>query len=622
MLEPIGFEKVRLTDSFWQPRVETLRTTTMAHVFDWCEKTGRIANFEIAAGQKQGPHEGYFFNDSDVYKAIEGAAYLLQLQPDPQWQQRVDKVIDIIAAAQQDDGYLNTYFQVAKPGERWTNDRFHELYCAGHLIEAGIAYFHATGERKLLDIAIRFANHIDQTFGPGKRLEAPEHPEIELALVKLWRETNDDRYLKLSQFFVEQRGQDRGREPWGEYAQDQAPIREQTAVVGHAVRAMYLYSAMTDLTGIVGAEKGFDETLDRLWKDLTERKMYITGGVGVSQSNEGFTESYDLPNEHSYAETCASIGLALWAERMCRLHHDGQYADVLERVIYNGALSGVSLSGDKFLYANPLASRGLGGKKHGSAGQGDSECHRRPWFTCACCPPNVLRFFPQVGGMIYARDGDDIYVNLYVGSETTIPVAGTNVKLVQATQYPWDGGVKIGLAPEEPTEFTLYLRIPGWCEAPHLSVNRMAFPELEIKNGYVAVTRKWQRGDTVLLGLSMSVKRMVSHPEVGADVGRTALMRGPLVYCFEQADSPDGVLDMVISPKGSIATEERPDLLDGVVVLHGQGTLLQRSAWEGKLYQPLEALVAQPLNFTAVPYYAWDNRSPGEMIVWVRTGLP
>ena len=614
MLSPVEFTAVRVEDEFWKPRLEVLRDRTVSHVFGWCERTHRIGNFEVAAGQSEGEHQGYYFNDSDVYKAFEGAAHILRLHPDAELEKRLDALIATFAAAQQDDGYLNTYFQVAKPGERWTNDRYHELYCAGHLFEAGLAFYHATGKRTLLDVAIKFADHIDGVFGPGRRLEAPEHPEIELALIKLWRETHEERYLTLAQFFLDQHGQPRGRDGWGEYAQDHQPIREQTAVVGHAVRAMYLYSAVTDMAAITG-DQGYVTALDQLWKDLVGRKMYITGGIGVSQHDEGFAGGYDLPNERSYAETCASIALAFWSHRLNLLHRDTRFADVFERVTYNGALSGVALAGDKFLYANPLASRGVDTLKRGSGQEGESQSHRKPWFKCACCPPNVLRFFPTIGGYAYAHSDEGIYVNLYVAGSAEVVLPGVRVTLTQKTRYPWDGRVELRVEPQSPTKFDLYLRIPGWCEGARLSLNDSALRDIEIRKGYARLHRQWKSGDTIVLDLPMPVVRVECDPRVKTNLGCLAIQRGPLVFCLEQADHPDGVLNLAVPRDAELVAEHRPELLGGVTVITGTALRLPEQAWNGQLYRP--ARPEEKVPFTAIPYYAWDNRAPGEMIVWV-----
>jgi DUF1680 family protein len=658
-LRPVEFSAVQFDDDFWKPRLETTRAKTWPHVLSWCERTNRLRNFDVAAGRVQAPYEGYFFNDSDVYKALEGACRLLVLFPSPELRDQIDSLVSRIAAAQQPDGYLNPYFTVAKPGQRWTNDSFHELYCAGHLIEAAIAHHQATADRSLLDVALHFADHIDSTFGPGRRLEAPEHPEIELALLKLWQYTGEPRYLALARFFLEQRGRDRGRAGWGEYAQDHRPLAEQREVVGHAVRATYLYSAATDLTRL-STERTYAPALDRLWNDLTHRKLYITGGIGVSTDNEGFTRGYDLPNEKAYAETCASIGLALWAHRMNLLHADAAYFDMFERALYNGILSGVSLSGDRFSYVNPLASHGPATFKTGGGKQGESQSHRQEWFACACCPPNILRFIPAVGGYLYATGADAsgrdaLYVNLFAASRATVPLGDSKITVVQETKYPWDGQVRIRIEPDLPHAFSLMVRIPGWCRGATFALNGGP-AQVPIDHGYAAITREWRAGDTIECNLPMQPEYVECNPLVQENLGRLALQRGPIVYCLEQADNPAGVFDLALARCEKITAQYDPDLLGGVVVLEGRAARpsgeqsvlsskpatfsaerpeselrppsageTKRSAWRDELYRQAAVLegtsqkslspVVRP--FKAIPYFAWDNRSPGEMLVWV-----
>ena len=389
-LRPVSFGKVTIQDSFWSPRIEANRTVTLPHSLKHCENTGRISNFAKAGKLIEGEFEGIYFNDSDLYKVLEGAAYSLALHPDPQLEARIDSIIDQIASAQQPDGYLNTYFTLKEPDKRWTDlAKMHELYCAGHLFEAAVAYYEATGKRKLLDVACRFADHIDTVFGPGKKIGYSGHEEIELALIKLARVTGEQRYRKLAEWFVEIRGQN--RDPKEEYCQAHLPVAEQSEIVGHAVRAMYLYAAVADIAGLTG-RRDYIEAMDRLWLNVTGRKLYLTGGIGAEARNEGFSADFDLPNDSAYAETCAAIGLAMWSHRLLLLHGEGRFTDILERTLYNGILSGVAMAGDKFFYVNPLASRG----RH----------HRQPWYGCACCPTNVVRFIPALGGYIYATSDD------------------------------------------------------------------------------------------------------------------------------------------------------------------------------------------------------------------------
>ncbi|MEW6252525.1 MAG: beta-L-arabinofuranosidase domain-containing protein, partial [Planctomycetota bacterium] len=592
-------------------------------------QTGRVANFEKAATGETSGHEGWFFNDSDVYKVIEGAAYHLAVRRDPALEARLDGWIEKIGAVQRSDGYLNTYFQLNPHLQRWTQDQFHELYCAGTLIEAGIAYHRATGKRRLLEIALRNAECVHVTFRPGRKAVAPEHPEIELALIKLAQHAGEARHRELAQFFVEQRGRCDNRPTWKQYAQDHLPIRAQTEVVGHAVRAFYLYCAVADLAAT--GDEGYRRALDALWRDLTTRKMYITGGTGVWGYDEGFAPNFELPNERAYAETCASIALAFWAQRMNRLHADARYMDVFERVLYNAIAAGVSLDGEKYLYANPLASHGPEGFATSGGAQGGSTSHRQHWFRCACCPPNVLRFFAALPSCACAFEDaaadrgaqtpGAVYVNLYIAGQAQIPLAAGNVALRTQTEYPWDGVIRIEIVLERPQRFDLHLRLPDWCEAPALRVNGAAVTPGVVR-GYARLAREWRPGETVELDLPMPVRRVECRPRVAANAGRVALQRGPLVYCVEAVDNPGGVWNLALPHDAEMHVEKRPDLLGGVTAL--RGTALQRGpepphAWRNTLYRHQSSTppAVTPVEFVAVPYCVWDNRTPGAMAVWL-----
>ncbi len=619
-LTPVPFTDVTLEGEFWGPRLAATRTGTLSQNLEQCEKTGRIDNLRQAAAGS-GEFKGYFFNDSDVFKAIEGACYQLALardgQPnaDPKFHAELDKQLDdliaIIAKAQRPDGYIDSYYQL-KEGmdKRWTDEaNKHETYCMGHLIEAGVAHYQATGKRTLLDVAIRAADHIASVFGPGKRAEAPGHEEIELALVKLWRVTGEQKYFDLAYFFIDCRGTPRptAASPtpilYGEYCQDQMPVRLQSEAVGHAVRAMYLYSAVTDIATVRG-DASYLGALDRVWDDLTLKKMYVTGGIGPSAHNEGFTLPYDLPNDSAYAETCASIGLALWANRMALLHRDAKYFDIFERVLYNGILSGVSLDGRKFFYDNPLASRG----KH----------HRQDWFGCACCPPNVLRFLSSLGGCAYATDGDTVYVNLYAQGTAKVKLASGDVTITQETKYPWDGRVRFQFKFSKPNQpFTIMLRKPEWSSMDTVHYRTVSVGQNDLPRGstYIKAERvlEWESFE-VNLGIETALVH--ANPNVKQDLGRAAIQRGPLIYCLEQADNKDGVRDLALKPGAEFTPEWRPDLLGGVNVLKGTALRADSKAWNpDALYAAASA--PQSVEITAIPYYAWDNRSPGEMVVWI-----
>lgn len=618
---PVSWKAVTIDDTFWTPHLRVNREQTLPLIYRISQETGRIDNFRLnwKPGMEPIPH---IFWDSDVAKWIEAASYSLGTHPDPELEAKVDEVIGLIAAAQQPDGYLNTYFTAVEPTKRWTNLRdWHELYCAGHLIEAAVAHFQATGKRTLLDTMCRYADYIDTVFGSeqGRKRGYPGHEEIELALVKLYRVTGEKRYLHLSQYFVDERGRQphyfdkearlRGDDPivyhhkTHEYSQAHLPVREQHEVVGHAVRAMYLYSAMADLARELHDQGLFDAD-QRLWDNLCTTRLYITGGLGPSRHNEGFTTDYDLPNETAYAETCAAIGFVFWNHRMLQLDCNAHYADILERALYNGVLSGVSRDGQTFFYENPLAS--LGGH------------HREKWFRVACCPPNIARLFASLGQYIYSVNDTDIAVHLYMQNTAQVSIGGREVAVRQETTYPWNGKIALRLSMDKPTRFGLRLRIPGWCEDVQLRVNGEAFEiDGHLEQGYVRVERVWQSGDRVELELAMSVKRMYVHPDVRQDAGCVALQRGPLVYCLEGADNNVPLHRIVVPRTTELASQFEADVLDGVTIVRGEALVEDDTGWVGRLYRSWPASL-QPCVITAIPYYAWDNREPGEMRVWLR----
>lgn len=628
IIQPVPFQNVRLADEFWAPRQERNVSVTLPAELENMRNTGHLDALKLQwkAGDPNPPH---IFWESDVAKWAEAAAYALALQPDPAMQAALDEVIDLLAQAQQPDGYLNTHFTVVEPEKRFANLRdWHELYCAGHLIEAGVAHYEATGSRRFLDIVARYADYVDSMFGPeeGKIHGYDGHQEIELALVRLYHATGNERYLRLSRYFIDARGTQphffdaeavaRGDDPadfWAktyEYNQAHQPVREQSVAVGHSVRALYMYSAMADLARETG-----DETLlaacERLYASLTGRRMYLTGGIGSSRKNEGFTGDFDLPNDDAYAETCASIALVFWMRRMLQLDLDGKYTDTMERALYNGFLSGISLHGDTFYYVNKLEHRqeAHAGEHEYYSGQ------RKGWFGCACCPPNIARLIASVGGYAYGQSDDAAVVHLYAAGEAQLEVGGRPLLLRQRTAYPWDGAVTLTVEPEAAADFAVKLRIPGWSRGYTLAVNGAAV-DAPVEKGYAVVQRTWQAGDTVELALEMPVERVYADPRIQADRGRVALMRGPLVYCLEGADNGDDLDGVSIPPEGNWQAEHVADLLGGVTVLRGEGRRLQPFA-EGEPYRaaPPEE---KPVELTAIPYYAWSNRAPGDMLVWVR----
>ncbi len=586
-VEPVPFNQVSIEDGFWSPRLKAHSHQTLpVCIAQMQDSTKRISNFEKAAGLKQGQHEGIYFDDSDVYKAMEGIAYSLINNPNAAYEALLDKWIDLIAKSQRPDGYLNTYYTLNFPDQRWTNMEKHEMYCGGHMIEAAIAYYQATGKKTFLDVAVKFADHLDQTFGPGKRHWVAGHEEIELALVKLYHTTNNKKYLDLAHWLLEERGHGHGVGGiWSNpkmgpaYCQDDVPVSEISDIKGHAVRAMYLFTGIAD----VAAEKnipGYVEALKRVWEDVVYRNMYITGGIGSSRHNEGFTEDYDLPNKMAYCETCASIGMVFWNNRMNLLSKDAKYADVMERSLYNGVLSGVSLEGDLFFYVNPLES--------------DGDHHRQRWFGCACCPSNVSRFIPSIGSYIYLKNEKELFVNLYMGNKAELEMGGTKVKLTQTTGYPWYGKIDLGIDPASPVSFDLKMRVPAWCESFKASVNGKTIPVVK-EGGYLTVQRKWKKGDHVTLLLDMPAKLVAADPQVKENTGKRAVQRGPLVYCLEQADnkSMDGI---------SVNADMKFDVLPGTGKLEGMKILKAKS---------------HDRQLTFIPYFAWDNREAGKMKVWL-----
>lgn len=584
MIEQIDFSHVKINDNFWSPRLSKHVSATLPVCIDQIEnQTGRIRNFENAA-KGEGEHSGIFFDDSDVYKALEGMAYSLINNPDPELEKKADEWIDKFAAAQQPDGYINTFYTLTGLDKRWTNMDKHEMYCTGHMIEAGVAYYQATGKRKLLDVCIRMADHMMSQFGPGKRHWVPGHEEIELALVKLYQTTQEQKYLDFAYWLLEERGHGHGtmgdEGKWDPvYYQDIVPVRQLTDISGHAVRCMYLYCGMADVAALKN-DTGYIAAMDRLWDDVVHRNMYITGGIGSSRDNEGFTEDYDLPNLDAYCETCASVGMVLWNQRMNQLTGDSKYIDVLERSLYNGALAGISLGGDRFFYVNPLESKG--------------DHHRQEWYGCACCPSQLSRFLPSIGNYIYASSDDALWVNLYIGNTGQIRIGETDILLTQETDYPWDGSVKLTISTSQPLEKEIRLRIPNWCKTYDLSINGKRINVSEEK-GY-AVIKDWKSQDVIALDMDMPVEIVAADPHVKENFGKRAIQRGPLVYCMEEIDNPEYFDQIQLSPSTTFQTAFVSDILNGIKTIKTNGR-------------------AQSATF--IPYYAWDNRKAGKMRVWI-----
>ena len=623
-IQPVPFTQVHFDGGFWGPRLETNRTVTLPYDFEKCEETARIDNFAKAAGLMEGSHEGAYFNDSDVYKIVEGAAYCLALTPDPELDAYVDKLIALFAGAQEDDGYLYTARTIdpenpagGSGSVRWENIKnAHELYCVGHMYEAAVAHYQATGKRNFLDVAIKNADLIASVFGPGGLHNPPGHEEIEIGLVKLYRVTGDRKYLDLAKFFLDQRGRPEGHELYGEAYQDHMPVTEQREAAGHAVRAGYLYAGMADVAALTG-EQAYIDAIDTLWENVVGRRMYLTGGIGSTRTHEAFGGDYDLPNRTAYNETCAAIANALWNQRLFLLHGDAKYVDVLERIIYNGFLAGIALEGNTFFYPNPLEADGKTPFNHGSI-------LRQPWFGCSCCPSNVVRFLPSLLGYVYAQREDKLYVNLYANGSGEVTLGKTKVALTQRTQYPWDGNIALMVTPETDTEFTLMVRIPGWAQGhpvpsdlytyleedtpPYtLAVNGKPM-EIPLEKGYAPIQRLWQAGDVVELHLPMPIRRVLSLEKVAEDRGKVALERGPIVYCAEGVDNEDEIFNRVLSDEIALTATHQPDLLGGVTVITGETPTLR--------FAEDKRGISETKPFTAIPYYAWAHRGENAMTVW------
>lgn len=624
---PATLNQVSIRDHFWSPRLEANHSQTIPFLYAQLERVGALEAFDLehyAQHPEVVPkHNGVtpqMWWDSEVGKWIEAASASLITHPDPALERQIDEVIARIHAAQQPDGYLNTYFTAVEPERRFTNERdWHELYSAGHLIEGAVTHFYATGKTSLTEIMERYTEFLMTVYGPGEgqRHGYPGHQEIELALLRLYRVTGKRRYLEFARYFLDQRGQKpyffdqearaRGDDPadfWAgtyEYMQAHEPVREQGQVVGHAVRAMYMYSAMADLA----AEDG-DEALraacERLWEDLTRHSLYLTGGLGPSAHNEGMTAPYDLPNASAYAETCAAVGLVFWGRRMAALTGEARYADVMERALYNNVLSGVSLGGDRFFYENPLASEG--------------HHHRWAWHSCPCCPPNVARLLASLGEYVYSLKADEVTVNLYISGQLQAEVGGQQLTLSQESEYPWDGRIALNVDTSAPSEFSLRLRVPGWCPQATLTLNGEPL-EVAQAQGYLTVRRVWQSGDTLHLTLPMSAERVYARPEVSQDAGLVAVQRGPVVYCAEGVDQ-QGDLTRLSLPRGAaLSARHVPGLLGGVTVVEATAELDSGAGWGTDLYRNRPSQ-PESATLTLVPYAVWDHRETSPMRVWLR----
>ncbi|MEO8414634.1 MAG: beta-L-arabinofuranosidase domain-containing protein [Ginsengibacter sp.] len=632
-IQALPFNKVRLTDNFWLPRLKINQTVTIPASFERCEKTGRVKNFVMAAERSGKFCTIYPFDDTDIYKTIEGASYSLSLFPDAKLEKYVDSLITIIGAAQEPDGYLYTA-RTINPNDvgpwvgkvRWEKERelSHELYDAGHMYEAAAAYYLATGKKSFLDIALKNADLVCSVFGPARKHVAPGHEVVEMGLVKLYRITGNEKYLQTAKFFVEERGHYKGydstsKDEWknGIYWQDDKPVIYQTEAEGHAVRAGYLYSAMADIAALTGDEKMLS-AIDTIWNNMVSKKIYVQGGAGAVGDGERYGDNYELPNTTAYNETCAAIANVFWNERMFLLHGNSKYIDVLEKILYNGLISGVGLDGKSFFYTNAMQIKN-------SFSHPDMEATRSGWFPCSCCPTNLVRLLPSVPGYIYAQKDDKLFVNLFISSSVSLNIQNRQVAIVQQNNYPWNGDLKFTVNPTSPFDFSMLIRIPGWAQNEAIPSNLYAFEDnsdkkvvitingkvvqYPIEKGYAVLSRTWKKDDVVEVNLPMEVRRVVANTHVKNDMGKVALQRGPVMYCAEWIDNNGKTSNIVMPVNTTFTTEYKPDLLNGIEIVRATvpAVLIDNNG---------ENLHTEKQTFMAIPYYAWANRGKGEMMLW------
>ncbi len=640
--EQISLNKIKIDDVFWTKYRSLLKSTIIPYQYDAindripdAEPSYAVQNFRIAAGEVEGRHQGAIFQDSDVAKWLEAVGYLLSFERDEEIERKADDLIDLVARAQQPDGYLNTYYIIEEPENRWTNlYDCHELYCAGHFMEAAVAYFDATGKRKLLDVICRFADNINEVFGPeeGKLKGYPGHPEIELALVKLYRATGNQKYLNLSKYFVDQRGQKQNyfteewekrgktldkssvfKEPNLHYGQSYAPVREQEVATGHAVRAVYLYTAMADLARLTNDDE-LKKACQRLWDNITEKQMYITGGIGSTEIGEAFTFDYDLPNDTMYAETCASIGLIFFAKRMLALDLHSKYADIIEKALFNIVIESMALDGKHYFYVNPLevwpeASQKDPRRKHVKE-------TRQAWFGVSCCPPNVARLLGSLGDYIYSSTENCLFTHLYIGSQINAKFDGTEVTFKQSSQLPWRGEARIEFEMENSVNIKMAFRIPDWISGRFSITVNGKETDYTTKNGYAFVERTWENGDIIKLFMPISIQFMQANSMVQADAGKVTVQRGPLIYCLEEEDNGQNLSSLLVDTEAAwIEKEENFPVLGKIITLEADG---YKEIDENNQLYSIFKKNREKINIKAIPYFVWGNRGIGEMRIWLR----
>jgi DUF1680 family protein len=632
-IHAVVFNQVKLSDNLWLPRLKINETVTIPASFERCEKTGRVKNFVMAAERTGKFCTIYPFDDTDIYKTIEGASYSMSLFPDAKLDRYIDSLIKIVGAAQEPDGYLYTA-RTINPNDvgpwvgkvRWEKERelSHELYNAGHLYEAAAAHYLATGKKSLLNIALKNADLVCSVFGPDKKHVAPGHEVVEMGLVKLYRITGNEKYLNTAKFFVEQRGHYKGYDPksideWknGMYWQDDKPVVDQTEAEGHAVRAGYLYSAMADVAALTGDKKML-QAVDTIWNNLVSKKLYVQGGAGAVGDGERYGANYELPNTTAYNETCAAIANVFWNQRMFLLHGDSKYIDVLEKILYNGLISGIGLDGKSFFYTNAM-------QVTNSFTHPDLEPERSGWFPCSCCPTNLVRLLPSVPGYIYAQKDDEVYVNLFISSKVSMKIENQEVAITQQNNYPWDGNLKFIINPKKSFAFPMLIRIPGWAQNEAIPSDLYSFKNnsdkkaiiivngkempYEIKNGYAMINRKWKKNDVVEVKLPMEVRKVTANSNIKNDIGKVALQRGPIMYCAEWIDNNGKAANIVLPANTTFQADFNPELLNGVETIHADvpAVIVSKNG---------ESIHTENQKFTAIPYYAWANRGKGEMMLW------
>ena len=634
-IQALPFTQVMLSDNFWLPRIEINRTVTIPASFERCESTGRVNNFIMAAKRKGKFCTRYPFDDTDIYKTLEGASYSLAVHPDAKLEAYIDSLIEIIAKAQEPDGYLYTARTIDPENVgpwlgkvRWEKERelSHELYNAGHLYEAAAAHFQATKKKTLLNIALKNADLVCAVFGPDKKHVAPGHEIVEMGLVKLYRITGKKEYLATAKFFIEERGRYKGydstsKDSWksGAYWQDNIPVVNQEEAEGHAVRAGYLYSAVADVAALTG-DDSLLQAIDKIWNNMVSKKIYVQGGVGAIGDGERYGANYELPNATAYNETCAAIANVYWNQRMFLLHGNSKYIDLLEKILYNGLISGIGMDGKSFFYTNAMEVKN-------TFQHGDLEGTRSGWFECSCCPTNLARLIPSIPGYMYAQKDDNIYVNLFIAGTAALTINKTALQIIQQNNYPWDGALSFTINPAKKTTFNLLVRIPGWAQneampsslytfqnksdaKPVIKVNGVAF-EYTIQNGYASINRQWKKNDKIELSLPMEVRMVVADKNVKDDIGKIALQRGPLIYCAEWPDNIGKASNIIIPANTKFSTEFMPGLLNGVTMVKAEVPAV--------IINNNESIATVKQSFSAIPYYSWANRGKGEMVVWFPT---